>query len=282
MLALLVVVLPANASPVKLKPETVEAWDEYIRIADARIQRRLDPGGPFLRIDEDPVLAARVRGLAIVVFPAVPNIPRKVPSGLIHDWIGAAFLPNATLHDILPVVRDYGRYKDFYHPNVIDSRSVETGESQDRFSVVLMNKTLFSKTALDSDYQASYASLDGKRMYSVSRTTRIREIAGYGTANQRTLPENEGTGLIWRLYSALRFEERDGGVYIEVEAIVLSRDIPAALRWMAEPIVRRVSRDSLTTALRQTEAAVRSATAASLAARPEAAPSKPVSAQSLR
>jgi len=43
-------------------------------------------------------------------------------------------------------------------------------------------------------------------------------------------PEGEGTGLIWR-----RFEERDGGVYVEVEAIALSRDVPASLRWLVEP-----------------------------------------------
>jgi hypothetical protein len=52
-------------------------------------------------------------------------------------------------------------------------------------------------------------------------------------------------------------EERDGGVYIELEAMVLSRDIPAALRWVVDPIVRRVSRSSLETSLQQTADAVR-------------------------
>jgi hypothetical protein len=75
----------------------------------------------------------------------------------------------------------------------------------------------------------------------------------------KMLPEDEGTGLIWRAYSITRFEERDGGVYIELEAIILSRDIPILLRWIVDPIVRRVSRESLTTSFRQTEEAVRSA-----------------------
>jgi hypothetical protein len=57
----------------------------------------------------------------------------------------------------------------------------------------------------------------------------------------------------------MRFEERDYGLYIEVEAIALSRDIPAAVQVVAEPIIRRASRDSLIAALQQTEAAVRSA-----------------------
>jgi len=43
---------------------------------------------------------------------------------------------------------------------------------------------------------------------------------------------------------------------MEVEAIALSRDIPGALRAMAVPIVRHVSKESLVTALKQTEAEV--------------------------
>lgn len=61
---------------------------------------------------------------------------------------------------------------------------------------------------------------------------RLREIADYDTPSQHVLPENRGTRLIWRLHSFTRFEERDGGVYIEIEVVALSRDIPAALRWM--------------------------------------------------
>ena len=72
-------------------------------------------------------------------------------------------------------------------------------------------------------------------------------------------------GLIWRVHSTTHFEERDGGVYIEVETIALSRDIPTMLRWVVDPIVRRVSRASLTASLQQTEAAVRSHSAPEIA-----------------
>src|SRR5690349_13462946 len=46
------------------------------------------------------------------------------------------------------------------------------------------------------------------------------------------------------------------GVYVELEAIVLSRDIPAALRFVVDPVVRSVSRNALLTSLRQTDEAV--------------------------
>jgi len=242
-----------------LKPETVQAWEDYLQDANIRIKQRLEPGASFLWMDEAPERAAKVRSRQIVVAPMHAHIPQKVPSGLIHDWIGVGYLPGITIQDVLAVVRDYGRYKEFYQPHVIDSKMIAAEEAGDRFSVVLMNKAFFKKTALDSDYHASYNRLDDRRLYSISQTTHVREIAEYGTPSQHTLPENQGTGLIWRLYSVIRFEERDAGLYIEVEAIALSRDIPAAVRVVAEPIVRRVSRDSLITALKQTEAAVRSA-----------------------
>jgi hypothetical protein len=122
----------------------------------------------------------------------------------------------------------------------------------------LVNKEVVAKTALDSEYQACYQMLDVKRWYGIAYTTRIQEIRDYGQSGAKKLPPDEGSGYIWRLYSIARFEERDGGVYVELEAMALSRDIPGAFRWVADPIVRRVSKSSLLTSLRQMEEAVRS------------------------
>jgi hypothetical protein len=254
-----VILLFPTAGAADLKPETLKTWKEYVEAEGAKMQERLHSGGPFLWTDEAPDRVASLRSGEILVFPAGPDIPKRVPSGLIHDWNGAVFIPNVTLHDVLSVVRDYGRYKEIYHPAVIDARVIATGESEDRFSMVLMNRSVVLKTALDSDYRSSYFRVNDQRWYSISEATRIQEIAGYGTESQRTLPEDQGRGLIWRIYSVTRFEERDSGVYIEVEAMVLSRDIPIMLHWMVAPIVRRLSRDSLLTSLRQTQDAVRSA-----------------------
>jgi len=250
----------AHAFAADLKPETIQAWNEYVKSAAVRNQRHLVSGSSFLSSDEVPGRTARLRRGEIIVSPAGPHVPLPVPSGLIHDWVGAAFVPNVTFDDILPVLRNYEHYKDFYHPNVIDSKLIATGDSGDRFSMILMNKSAIAKTALDSDYQSSYIRLDAHRQYSITEATRMQEIAEYGTPLQHTIPENKGTGLIWRLYSFTRFEERDGGVYIELEALALSRDIPGSLRWLVEPVVRRISRSSLATSLQQTGEAVRPGT----------------------
>jgi hypothetical protein len=254
--ACMTTLVAVTASAATLKPETLTTWEEYVRAATARMQERLNSDTPFLRSDEEPDRAAQLRSGEILVSPAGPHVPERVPSGLIHHWIGAVFIPNSTLHDVLPVVRDYGHYKEIYHPAVIDSKAVTKSDSEDRFSMLLMNKSIILRTALDSDYRSTFFRVSAHRMYSISEATRIREIAGYGTDRQHTLAEDEGSGMIWRIHSITRFEERDGGVYIELEAIALSRDVPLSLRWMVDPIVRRVSRESLLISLRQTQNAV--------------------------
>ena len=155
-------------------------------------------------------------------------------------------------------MRDYSRYKEVYQPTVVGSKVLISGETKDRFSTLLVNTTWLPRTALDIDYESYFVYLDNRRVYSVSRTTRVQEIEEYGTAGQRTLGEGDGRGFIWRLFSIERFVERDGGVYIEIEAIGLSRDIPPSLRWIVEPIVRHVSRGSLILSLGQTVNAIRS------------------------
>jgi hypothetical protein len=246
----------ATVSGATLKQDTVNAWDDYVRNVQIRMQQRLAPGNAFLWIDESPATAAKVMRGQIVAAPAGPQIPAKVPDGLVHHWIGAAFIPNVEINDVLCVTRDYGRYREFYRPSVIESRALRSSKMVDQFSMVLMNRAFFSQTALEGNYQTSYTRVDDRRLYSVSITTSMREIVDYGSPGQHLLPENQGMGLIWRGYSITRLEERDGGVYIETEVLALSRDIPTGLRWLVEPIVRHTSRDALTTALRQTRDAV--------------------------
>ena len=49
-----------------------------------------------------------------------------------------------------------------------------------------------------------------------------------------------------------RFLERDGGTYIECEALTLSRSIPTGLGWLIGPLVTSIPRDMVTSALQAT------------------------------
>jgi hypothetical protein len=270
LISAVVFLFPFVVNAAQLQEQTLRAWEEYVQAANSRMQQRLHEGGPFLVLDENANWSSRVRNGEILVFPAGPHIPKKVPFGLIHDWIGAAFIQDSTIDEIVAVSRDYEQYKNFYRPTVLDSKALvrelpdlhsaptaQTARINDTFSMLLMNRELFSKVALDGDYESSYFQLDDHRWYSLARTTHVREIQSYGQLGEHKLPEGEGSGLIWRLSSITRFEERDGGVYVELQAMGLSRDVPFSLRWVADPIIRRVSRDSLATSLQQTGNAVR-------------------------
>lgn len=253
-----VLIASAAVEGAELKKETLKDWDEYIQASSSKMQERMRPDGRFLWVDEVPERNRQVRAGKILVSPAGPHIPKPVTSGLIHDWIGASFIPGAKLEDVFSVVRDYDRYKTFYPPSVTDSKSLSADGPTNKFSLVLVNKEAVAKTALESEYEACYLPFAEKQWYGMAYSTRVQEIRNFGHPSETKLPPDEGTGYIWRIYSLARFEERDGGVYMELEAIALSRDIPVAVRWAVDPIVRRVSKNALITSLRQTAEAVRS------------------------
>ncbi len=253
-------VAPTASRGAELKEETLKTFDAYIQTADSQMRDRLQ--GPFLWVDEAPDRLQRIRAGEILISPVGRQIPKPVPSGLIHDWIGAAFIPDARLEDVVSAVRDYGDYKEFYKPTVVDSKSRGTDGACDQYSMRVVNKETVAETALDIEYETCYFKTDERQWYSITHTTRVQEIRHYGQPNEQELPPNQGVGYIWRLYSVARFEERDGGIYVELEAIALSRDIPVALRWVVNPIVRRVSRNSMLVSLQQMEEAVRSTKAA--------------------
>lgn len=245
-----------NAYAADLKPETVAAWNQYVESSDAAMLARLQPGKPFLWIDDAPGRRGKVHSGAILVSGVGAQNPKQVPSGLIHHWIGAVFLPNATVDEVLGVVRDYAHYKDYYTPIVLNSHSIQQTSGADRFSVVMMNKALFVKIAFESECESSYIQAGTGKWYSIAKAVRLQEIDNYGRPSERKLPSGEGSGYIWKLHTITRYEESDGGVYLEIEAIALSRDIPASVRWVADPIVRRISKGAMVTSLRQTMDAV--------------------------
>jgi hypothetical protein len=249
--------LSLDSRAAELAPETLRAWNDYIRTENSQLAGR-PSGSPFLWIDESPDRQRRVHDGEILISPATKNVPKSISHGLIHHWIGAAFLPDTRLEDVFAVVRDYGRYKDYYAPNVLASQPLHKCDSGMRFSLVILNKALFANTALDAEFQESYSQVSEKKWYGVVSSTRVQQVDNYGEANESKLAPDEGSGYIWRLYSLSRFEQRDGGVYIELEAIALSRNVPASLHWLVNPIVRRVSKNSLEVSLQKTAEAVRS------------------------
>jgi hypothetical protein len=253
---LLLVLGPTLACAAELQPKTLAAWNHYIGQATARMNSRLDAGRHFLWVDEDPDRARRVRSSEILVVPVNGNGRTTVPDGLIHDWMGAAFFPDTTMEKVFATMAEYAHYKDFYKPTVIDSQLLSRDGTESRFSMRLLKRAFFVTAVMDADFKADYRRRDEKSRYGFMWSTRIQEVANYGEPSELKLAPGTGSGYIWRLFSISRFEERDGGVYVEMEAMALSRSVPSCLRWLMNPFVDRVSQSSLITSLGQTRQAV--------------------------
>ena len=255
-IAVVVAGVATRANAVELERTTERAWQEYVRRAATRMQERLGGGRSFLWMDEAPDGARRVQHGEIVVAPLVGRGTQPVPNGLIHDWIGAVFIPNGTIEGLLRLVHDFGRYKDIYKPVVTDSWSLDSGTAEQEFSMVWHRHVLFVNTAIRGRYRAHDVIINSHRGYRIVEAIALQQIEDYGRPSEHVLPPDTGGGFIWRFYSISRYEERDGGVYLEIEAIVLSRDIPSSLRWLVTPVVNHLSVTSMSTTLRQTRKAV--------------------------
>jgi hypothetical protein len=247
----------AAVSAVRFAPASSREWEEYVDAATLRTEQRLHLGKALLWADELPDRLARLRAGEIVISPVDPQNSKRVPSGLIHNWIAAAFIPHATLKDVLNVARDLGRDNGLYRPRVTNSRTLAAGELKDRLTPPLIHNSVFLKNVLDTDYESCHVNVDDRHTYSIFRTARIQESEEFGAAAQYPLQEGEGPGVNWWLFSIARWVERDGGVYLEFESIGLRRKIPDLLRRMVEPIVRRVSRRYLSMSLGKTVDALR-------------------------
>jgi hypothetical protein len=157
-ICLSVFIVPATSYGAELKKDTQQAWDAYIRTANSQMVDRTNSS--FLWVDELPDRSHSVHDGKILVSPIGQQNPKPVPSGLIHDWIGAAFIPDAKLQDVLSTARDYGHYKEFYKPNVIDSKSLGTAGACDKYSMLLANHEIVGSTALEGEYEACYHQFD--------------------------------------------------------------------------------------------------------------------------
>jgi hypothetical protein len=244
-----------TVKPVHLKPQTLEAFDAYIREAETAAEQGLRAGGPFLWSDLEEERTRQIRAGQVVAQFWSGRGPVKVSNGLIHDWVSAVSIPGATLESTLALIQDYDHHKNIYQPEVIASRLISHDGDDFQIYLRLLKKKVIT-VVLDTDHAVHYRSLDRSRCMCRSYTTRIAEVENAGSSSERVLPPDTGHGFLWRLYSCWRFEERDGGVCAECRAISLTRDVPFGLGWAIEPIIQKLPEESLIKTLEATRRAL--------------------------
>ncbi len=248
-----------EVQPVQLKPETLQAFETYIREAETGMEQTLE-GPLFLWSGRDAKRAKQVRQGKIVAELWRGKGPDKVPAGLIHDWIGAIFMPGATVARTLACIQDYDNHKKLYRPEVIDSKLIARHGDDFQIYLRVLKKKIIT-VVLDTDHDVHYFHAGGARWGCRSYTTRTAEVDDAGKPNEKIQPPDAGYGFLWRLNTYWRFEERDGGVFAECRAISLTRDIPSVLKWVIEPMVRSLPKDTLMHTLKATRDAVARAVA---------------------
>jgi len=252
--------LPAQAA--RLKPETVAAFDRYIGATEQRMADDLQEGR-FLIVDRLPETArqetyARLRQGQIHIQRLHTQQDGKtiqVPDGLIHHWVGAAFIPGASVPQILAVLEDYDNHKNVYKPDVRQSKLLEHSGNQFKVFLQLQRKSLVT-AVVDANFDVQYTLLGTTRAMSKSYSTRIAEVANPGKPDEHELPVGNDHGYLWRLCSYWRIEEQDGGAYIQVESVGLSRSVPWFLAWMVNPLLESIPRGVLSDLLVATRRAV--------------------------
>jgi hypothetical protein len=257
----LLLAIPARAAD--LKPETLKAFDHYVELTEAQIHSETESGKEFLWLDRLPpdrraAAHDQLRQGKVVIerLETLENGKRlNIPNGMVHHWVGTVFIPGATLSQTLALVEDYDHHQEYYRPDVVYSK-ILSHKDGDFVIVLRFYKKKVITTVLDTEHQVHYTVLDSKHAMSRSRTTRVQEVEDSGKSSERLEPAGHDRGLLWQMNTYWRFEEKDGGTYVESQAISLTRDIPTGLGWMIGGYVNSVPRESLTFTLEATRAAV--------------------------
>jgi len=243
----------------ELKPATVDAFERYRRIAEATIEQDASSSDRFLHVFHGDA-AARAKAdvllrrgeVAVDRLRATDNGHRiEVPDGLIHHWIGSIFVPNVSLRTAVAVLQGFDQHADLFRPNIQRSKILEHDTDRFRITLRFYMKKIVAVT-VDTESLVEFTPRGPDRETSAIRSVRVNEIDGAGTPEERQKPDGHGGGYMWRMNTYWRFLERDGGTYIECEALTLSRSIPTGLGWLIGPVVASIPRDMLTSALQAT------------------------------
>ena len=257
LIAAVVWTLLAAGTVLAQQAETEQAFDRYVADGEARIARQRSSAESFLKGDslstrEREVIQRLKRGE--IVIEKQGNSPKEIHGGLVHDWTGKVFIPGVNVEQVLSRVKDYDHLERYYTPHVMRSRLISQKGDELHVFVRLREHRVVT-VVLDTEYDVHYGRLDATHQYSISRSTRVSEIADPGSASEHVLTKGKDHGFMWRLNTYWAFEQEADGVVVECEAISLTRDIPTGLNWLIGPFVIGIPRESLQFTLEATRSA---------------------------
>jgi putative flippase GtrA len=206
--ALVSVMLVAGATPAQAaepQPETLSAWQAYVRAAEARGNARIAVGEPA--------------GETIAV-----------PGGTIHRWRGATLVRGVTVDGLVDALMHPGTAPP--QEDVLESRVLDRSGPTLRVYIKLVRSAVVTVT-YDTEHTMTFRRESDQVTTSRSVATRIAEVGG------------GDRGFLWRLNSYWTYRQAPEGVVVELESLSLSRSVPGLIRPIAGPIINRIARESM-------------------------------------
>lgn len=232
----------ASASP-QVSRAASAGFDAYVRKVEARLDKQHRSTAGFLAALAQDKERELQDGHAIVE-QLTPEDGMELPGALIHHWRGTAFIPGATATEFDHLLRDLPAYPRVFAPQVI--RAAVASGSGDRVQTRMRIVQHHGLTVvIDTEYDVSFGQLNPDDRWSTSHSTRISEVENAGTPHERDLSPTEDHGFLWRLDTWWSYQQRDGGLYIQMESVSLTRSIPSGLGWAVRPFAESIPRESL-------------------------------------
>jgi hypothetical protein len=229
----------------------VSAFNAYSKSVESRLAQQHRSRIAFLApVDSDPQSAEiRLRQGELIIEQLTPAASGDFSGALLHHWRGTAFAPGGKAADFVRLMRDFNSYPHNFSPQVLQAK-ILTQDGDHMMARMRVRQHHVITVVMDATYDIAFGHLDMKHGYGISQSTRIAEIASPGTSAEHALEPNEEHGFLWRLNTYWSYEELDGGLYLQIEAVSLTRSVPSGLGWALRPYVESIPRDSLEFTLR--------------------------------
>jgi hypothetical protein len=241
----------------ELQKPTIQAWDNYVRVVETRVERELQTTKPFLvlerlpQVEQQKAAASMKSGVVFVTQlpgPTLSGPKPDIPDGLVHHWLGVVQIPGVRVDDVLAFVQRYDESPRFFKDAVASKLVRRNGDEFEVFLKLRREKSVAgyrTNKVYNTSHHVVYRRLDATHAASRSVTTRIAELADSDQPNGPEKPIGRDSGYLWRLNSYWRFIEKDGGVTVECESVSLSRGIPFPFNLVLSGVVEGIARESV-------------------------------------
>ncbi len=254
---LLLCVMIPGYSVAQLPAKAAKAYSAYVSHVESRLTQQHSNRGSFLvAVNASTQNQQRLRNGELIVEEVTPTTNDDFDGSMLHHWRGTAFVPGAKVADLEGILKNFNAYPQYFSPQVLQTK-ILLQHGDHLLAMMRVRQKHVITVVLDSTYEINFGRLDAQHGYSSSVSTKISEIDEPGTRHEHALNDNEEHGFLWRQNTYWSYAEGDGGLYMQIESVSLSRAIPTGLGWAVKPFVESVPRESMEFTLRSAGKAVK-------------------------